>query len=96
MENKAENVKRSIISIQEALKIYTIDNSPNNYATSQINLSTAFLLLAELENEAENIDKAVNALKEALKVYTEERYPEKFKLITSTIQEIFKRSKESS
>jgi len=75
VSDKAENNKRAIKAHEEALKIYTLERFPVNYAMTQNNLGTAYGTLAEVEAKAENCKKAIKACKEALKVRTLERFP---------------------
>jgi tetratricopeptide (TPR) repeat protein len=71
----AEYMKTAIIAYEEALKIYTLDRFPTDYAMTQNNLLNAYVTLAEVEAKAENCKKAITASEEALKAYTLERSP---------------------
>jgi len=72
---KAEYMKTAITAYREALKVYTLERFPMDYAMTQNNLGNAYGRLAEVEAKAENCKKAIEAHKEALKVYTLERFP---------------------
>ena len=69
------NCKKAIKSYEEALKVYTLERFPMDYAMTQNNLGIAYSMLAEVENKADNCKKAIKACEEALKVYTLERFP---------------------
>ena len=74
-QDKKENCKKAIEAYKEALRVYTLDRFPMDYAMTQNNLGTAYRTLAEVEAKAENCKKAIEAYEEALKVYTLERFP---------------------
>jgi len=74
-EDERENRKKAIKAYQEALKVYTRQRFPMDYAMTQNNLGTAYSTLAEVEAKAANCKKAIKAYQEALKVYTRQRFP---------------------
>jgi len=49
VENKAENCKKAIKAFEEALKVYTPERFPMDYAMTQNNLGNAYRTLAEVE-----------------------------------------------
>ena len=72
---KANYMKIAIKAYEEALKVYTLDRFPMDYAMTQNNLGNAYSTLAEVEAKAENCKKAIKAYEEALKVRTLDRFP---------------------
>jgi tetratricopeptide (TPR) repeat protein len=60
-QDKAENCKKAIGAYEEALKVYTLERFPMDYAMTQNNLGTAYWTLAEVEEKAENCKKAIGA-----------------------------------
>ncbi len=73
---KAEYMKTAIKAYEEALKVYTLERFPMDYAMTQNNLGNAYRTLSEVEAKAENCKQAIKAYEEALKVYTKEEFPE--------------------
>ena len=59
----------------EALKEYTRERVPLNWATTQNNLGNALWTLGERESGTERLEQAVSAYVEALKERTRERVP---------------------
>ncbi|MCJ7459122.1 MAG: tetratricopeptide repeat protein, partial [candidate division Zixibacteria bacterium] len=72
---KAEYLKIAIKAYEEALKVYTLERFPMQYAVTQNNLGNAYGTLSEIDAKADNCTKAIKAFEEALKVYTLERFP---------------------
>lgn len=73
--DKVDDLKRAIHAFDEALKVYTVEKYPVDYATTQNNLGHAYSSLSEFTGILENGTKAVLAYEEALKTYTVEKYP---------------------
>ena len=59
----------------EALKEYTRERVPLDWAATQNNLGVALTTLGERESGTERLEQAVAAYTEALKEYTRERVP---------------------
>jgi tetratricopeptide (TPR) repeat protein len=72
---KADYMKIAIEAHSEALKVYSLDRYPENYARTQNNIGISYRTLADGEDKAKNCYKAIEAFNEALKVRTLERYP---------------------
>ena len=70
---------------EEALRVYTLDEYPVDYAMIQNNLGAAYRSLAEVRERAANLSKAVKAYEEALKIYTAERYPLYHKRVSASL-----------
>jgi len=62
------NLKKAISAYEEALKIFTIDKYPGDYAIVQNAISGAYKQLSEINNKEENLAKAQKAKEEAEKV----------------------------
>jgi tetratricopeptide (TPR) repeat protein len=88
---KAEYMKTAIKACEEALKVYTLERFPMDYAMTQINLGAAYRMLAEVEAKAENCKKAIKACEEALKVYTLERFPMDYAMTQNNLGNAYKR-----
>ena len=72
---RAWNLEIGIACYTPALEVYTPENYPENWATTQNNLATAYSnRIAGVM--AENIEFAIACYREALIVYTPENYPE--------------------
>lgn len=76
--SKANNMEIAITGYEIALTVYTHSAFPENWATLQNNLGTAYgdRILGE---RAENIEEAIAAYSAALEVRTRSAFPEKFK-----------------
>jgi len=57
------------------LKVYTLYDSPIDYALTQNKLGTAYRVLADIKDTVANCEKAIQHYQEALKVYTLDDYP---------------------
>ncbi|MEM3846779.1 MAG: hypothetical protein QXU98_13875, partial [Candidatus Parvarchaeota archaeon] len=74
-ENKKDSINREIDSYKKALKVYTLERHPQDYARTQNNIGTLYWELSRIENTKDNLHKAIDSYNEALKVYTLERHP---------------------
>ena len=57
---KADNLERAITAYQEALKVYTFDAFPQDWALTQHNLATAYSYRIRGE-KADNLERAIAA-----------------------------------
>jgi len=73
--DKAYYMKVTIRAYEKALKIYTRDKFPLDYAMTHNNLGNAYSNLADVEDKKPNILKAVASYNEALKVYKRDKFP---------------------
>ncbi|MDD2777267.1 MAG: tetratricopeptide repeat protein, partial [Methanocellales archaeon] len=80
------NCKKAIKAYNEALKVYTLERFPMDYAMTQNNLGAAYQTLAEVEAKTENCKKAINAYEEALKVFNKEAFPEIYPLVERNLR----------
>jgi len=69
---------RAVRAAQEALKVYTWESYPEDWAEAQKILWLAHLALAEIENRAENCLLALDACQERLRLYTAKSQPLKY------------------
>ena len=72
----SENLEQAITCFQEALKVYTFEALPLDWAMTQNNLAGAFGRKIK-GNRAENLKRAVVCFKEVLKIHTFEAFPQK-------------------
>ena len=74
---------------QEALKVYTLDNFPMDYAMIQNNLGNTYRSLAKVKDRVVNCEKAIQAFHEALKVYTPEDFPMNYAITQNNLGTAF-------
>jgi CHAT domain-containing protein len=72
--DKAENLERAISACNEALKVYTFDAFPKNWALTQHNLAGTYSYRVR-GDKAENLEKAISFYHNALTIYTKENDP---------------------
>ena len=77
-DDKIAYIEKAIKLYQDALIYRTHRRFPIEYATTQNNLGTVYILLATLEYKVENCRKAINAHNEALEVYTPVQLPSQY------------------
>jgi tetratricopeptide (TPR) repeat protein len=88
---RAARLAEAVGAYREALKVYTLDASPSDYAMTQNNLGNALGNQAKLlagKERAARLAEAVGAYQEALKVYTESHYPDRYLSIRAAIQQL--------
>ena len=73
--DRATNLELSIIAHNLSLKIYTCENSPENWAQILNNLALAYSNRIR-GDRAENLEKAIELYGQALEIYTCENFPE--------------------
>jgi tetratricopeptide (TPR) repeat protein len=84
----AQLLAASVSAFREALKVYTSEQFPENWARIQNNLGTALLRQGEQTSGAEStqlLAASVSALREALRVYTREQFPESWAMIQANL-----------
>ena len=74
-DSEPERLRRAVGAYTEALKVYTREHMPLDWATTQNNLGNALRTLGERESGPERLEQAVHAYTEALKERTRERVP---------------------
>lgn len=67
-------IRLAIKSYQTALKKYTLDHYPINYAKTQNDLGNFLASLAEIEDKADNCKLAIFAYKESLEIFSSELF----------------------
>ncbi|WP_141705457.1 tetratricopeptide repeat protein, partial [Microcystis aeruginosa] len=72
---KADNLENAIAACQEALKVRTLDEFPQDWAMTQNNLANAYRDRIRGE-KADNLENAIAACQEALKVRTLDEFPQ--------------------
>ena len=70
-----EPLERAVAAYREALKEWTRERVPLQWAMTQNNLGTALMRLGERESGTARLDEAVAAYREALEEWTRERVP---------------------
>jgi tetratricopeptide (TPR) repeat protein len=73
-ENKAKNLKKAILSYEEAIKIWEQSGINHAYAECYIYLGDAYWALSEVENKEDNLIESLKAYDEALQMYPENSY----------------------
>ena len=63
VRDKEDNLNKAIIAFEEALKIYTIEKYPLDYAMTQNNLGIAYSDFSEVRDKEDNLNKAIRAYK---------------------------------
>jgi tetratricopeptide (TPR) repeat protein len=86
IRDKAKNSARAIVAYEEALRVYTLERHPEDYAMIQNNLGAAYRSLAAVMAKKENLAKAINAYEKALKIYTAANYPLYHKRVTANLE----------
>ena len=69
---------KAIVSFQQALKVYTLQDHPMEYAKTHSNMGNAFAILAGVQGRDENCIKAFQSFLEAFKVFNQDDYPDIF------------------
>ena len=75
VREKEGNLIKAIDGYKEALKIYTPERYPLDYAETQNNLGIAYRGLSEVRDKKGNLERAIEAYDEALRIYTKVKYP---------------------
>ncbi len=80
-KNRKRLLEETVKVYEDALQVYTLAFSPNNYARVQNSLGNALRDQGELlvgEDKKEKLEESIAAQKEALKVYTKDTSPEDY------------------
>ena len=72
---QSEALREAIAAYTDALKEYTREKAPNDWAMTQNNLGNALQILGGRESDPGNLKEAVTAYQEALKERTREKSP---------------------
>ncbi|WGJ13471.1 tetratricopeptide repeat protein [Methylocapsa sp. D3K7] len=84
-EGGTKTLNKAVDAYREALKEYTRERVPLDWAMIQNNLGNALTRLGERESGTETLNKAVDAYREALKEYTRERVPLDWAMIQNNL-----------
>jgi tetratricopeptide (TPR) repeat protein len=84
-EYKVDNCKNAINAYNEALRVYTFDKYPYQYATIQNNLGNAYWSLSIVEDKADNCMMAINAFNQALRVRIFDEYPYQYAMTQNNL-----------
>ncbi|NEP36597.1 CHAT domain-containing protein, partial [Moorena sp. SIO3B2] len=71
---KAQNIEEAIACYQEALRVYTFEAFPIEWARTQHNLGIDYYFRIKGE-KAQNLEEAITCWQQALRVYTFEAFP---------------------
>ncbi len=74
-EYKVDRLSNASGAFKGALKVFTLENYPADYAEVQFNLGEVYSVMATVQNANEYRAKAIEAFEEALKVFTPEANP---------------------
>jgi tetratricopeptide (TPR) repeat protein len=74
LRERSENLERSILHFESTLAVYTLEETPPDWAMAQNQLATAYLDRISGDREA-NIEMAIDCCHCALDVYTRAEYP---------------------
>lgn len=65
-----DDITRAIRAFEESLRVYRVDQYPEDYAAAQNNIGILYLQLAEVYNRGDNLHSAISAFDESLRVFT--------------------------
>ena len=75
LENDTARLERAVAAYRDALKEYTRQRTPQDWAMTQNNIGNALATLGEREKDTLRLEQAVSAYRAALEVYTHESVP---------------------
>ena len=79
-DSEPERLRRAVGACTEALKVYTRERTPLQWAATQSNLGNALQTLGRRESEPERLKQAVHAYTEALQVFTPKEMPQHWEI----------------
>ncbi|MGV8175632.1 MAG: CHAT domain-containing protein [Methanothrix sp.] len=84
--------KMAIAAFMEALKVYTPNITPKEYASTSGALGTLYLILSDLEeqNKVANLHKGIQAFQNALLIYDLERSPGEYGITQQNLATTFR------
>ncbi|WP_414530921.1 tetratricopeptide repeat protein [Nodularia chucula] len=85
--DRVQNLEQAITAFQAALRVYTREDFPEDWAGLQNNLATAYSdYFDEVSfNKEENLELAILCCKNALQVYLRDTYPEDWAMVLSNL-----------
>jgi tetratricopeptide (TPR) repeat protein len=75
-ESDPDRLEQSVTAFRVALKEYTQDRVPLDWAGTQNNLANALRAVGEREGNSDRLEEAVTAFRETLKEWTQDRVPQ--------------------
>jgi tetratricopeptide (TPR) repeat protein len=88
--DRADNLKKAIACYHEALRFYTFETRPFDYAMIQYNLGNTYADLPT-EDQAMDLERAIACYCEALRVYTPEATPVQYEMIAFSLGNAYRR-----
>lgn len=73
--------EKAINNLQDALEVFTLEKTSDDYGNTQKNLIVAYGKLSEVKDKEYNLKLSLKACDEALKVFTPEKFPQDYGLI---------------
>jgi tetratricopeptide (TPR) repeat protein len=89
-KDSQHDLQLGISSYIEALRFYTAETAPLNYAMTQNNLGEAYRALAAHQDPAGHLGRAVQAYNEALRFYTPETTPLDYAMTQNNLGEAYR------
>jgi tetratricopeptide (TPR) repeat protein len=86
--DREENLKRAIDCYEKALRVRTEHDFPNDWATIQNNLGSAYSQLPT-GDRGENLKRAIDCYEAALRVHTERDFPLYWAMTRSNLGEVY-------
>jgi tetratricopeptide (TPR) repeat protein len=74
-DSGTERLEQAVEAFQQALKEYTRDRVPLDWAATQKNLGTALQTLGARDSDTDRLEQAVEAYQQTLKEYTRDEVP---------------------
>jgi tetratricopeptide (TPR) repeat protein len=84
-EPDTENLQSAVAACQDALKEYTRERIPLDWAMAQYNLGNALQFFGERESNTENVKRAVTSFQDALRKFRRERVPLQWAMAQSSL-----------
>ena len=80
-EFRADRLLNAMGAFQGALRVFTRDRYPYDFALVQFYMGESYAMLAELQERKENLARALAALEDSLKVFNSNVYPNEHKKV---------------
>ncbi len=83
VRDEEANLKQAFTAFGDALRIFTSDSFPQDYARTQNDLGSAYVRLAEVRDQEANLKEAIGAFGEALRIFTSDSLPHDYASVVS-------------
>ncbi len=83
--------EEKIACLENALRVYTRDNYPCQYAKAQDILGNIYDEKSRVEEPRANLEKAIVCYKHALQIYTRDAFPEQYAQVQSNLGRTYRR-----